>query len=153
MSNHDILYRHSNKRTWHTHAYALNFSCCTSTSLQTADMTDLKMRPRISINACLAQQVEWAAVEWAEVEWAMLRVSHQCTDWHIRPDVSPCVQQGINTVHIASQGWPMSLTPYWLALFAMHMAHTYCKVLLWVKLIVSPASKPHLCICVCSCMS
>jgi len=41
-------------------------------------------------------------------------VCHQCIDWHIRSGVPPFVQQGIGIVYTASQGWPMSLTPYWI---------------------------------------
>ena len=65
----------------------LCYNAVQGTSLQTAEMTELKMRPHISINAWLAENVEWA-----EVEKGMLLVHlppspavfHQCTDWRIR---------------------------------------------------------------------
>lgn len=128
MSNHDVpvqSFKQMDK--------AYSCLCCNtmhSTSLQTADMTDVRMRLCISINALLAEHVGWA-----EVEKAMLLAHfppspafcHHCTDWHVRPDVPACAQQ-ISIVHMAFQGWPMSLESYWTELLPIHVAHTYSKV-------------------------
>ena len=135
----------------HPHPYALTL--CKNFFADSSRLTNLKLRPDSSrgINAWLAEQVEWAMLLMHFS--ASPAVCHQCIDWHIRSGVPPFVQQGNGIMHIASQGWPMFLTPYWIG------TDPYaCGTHLLQSVPVGRADgfsclKPHLCIHACSCMS